>query len=280
MDEKLNSTLNKIIRLCGQNAEFDKELRKRLGVAPSVSVLPANDERIGKIEKYLGLDYSVDSQKSTADYSFVKMDDVRNQLVSDNREMMRFRYGTRYHEIDFDEFCRYALLQSEMLLNYYYDVTCQSDLNAIIDHIKRYNPQAEGIDKVPSLSSISFIIKLWAFKNEHGMGSNLSYMLSNVRDVRNDQSHRAITKAHFDIEAYQAKLKSYGIPLYANGFVNTRLMENNPNAKAKYDKEIYPSKQYKQYRFALWYKNKPFEEIIEAIAKFSKLVGEKIKQNQ
>ena len=52
MDEKLNSTLDKIIRLCGQNVEFDKELRKRLGVAPSASVLPISDERIDQIYEY------------------------------------------------------------------------------------------------------------------------------------------------------------------------------------------------------------------------------------
>ena len=28
MDEKLISTLDKILRLCNQNAEFDKELRR------------------------------------------------------------------------------------------------------------------------------------------------------------------------------------------------------------------------------------------------------------
>ena len=108
MDEKLISTLDKILRLCNQNAEFDKELRKRLGLASSANALSLDDERIRKIEKYLGLDYSVDSLKSTIDYSFIQMDDVRNQLISDYREMMRFRYGTRDHQIHFDEFCRAA----------------------------------------------------------------------------------------------------------------------------------------------------------------------------
>ena len=67
MDEKMTSTLDKILRFCNQNAEFDKELRKRLGMASSANALPLGDERIRKIEKYLGLDYSIDSLKSTID---------------------------------------------------------------------------------------------------------------------------------------------------------------------------------------------------------------------
>lgn len=39
MDEKLISTLGKILRLCNQNAEFDKELRKRLDMASSANAL-------------------------------------------------------------------------------------------------------------------------------------------------------------------------------------------------------------------------------------------------
>lgn len=65
MDEKLISTLGKILRLCNQNAEFDKELRKRLDMASSANALSLDVERIQKIEKYLGLDYSIDSLKST-----------------------------------------------------------------------------------------------------------------------------------------------------------------------------------------------------------------------
>ncbi len=163
MDEKLFSTLDKIQRLCSQNAEFDKELRKRLGMASSANVLSLDDKRIRKIEKYLGLDYSVDTLKSSIDYSFIEMDDVRNQLISDNREMMRFRYGTRYHEIDFDEFCRYALLQAEMLLNYYYDVVNHSDLGAIISHIKTYNTSAKNTRRCEDFKFHFFQCKIMGF---------------------------------------------------------------------------------------------------------------------
>lgn len=277
MDEKLFSTLDKIQRLCSQNAEFDKELRKRLGMASSANVLSLDDKRIRKIEKYLGLDYSVDTLKSSIDYSFIEMDDVRNQLISDNREMMRFRYGTRYHEIDFDEFCRYALLQAEMLLNYYYDVVNHSDLGAIISHIKTYNTSAKIPDDVKTLSSISFNVKLWAFKAEHKMEYSLSSMLDNIRMVRNELSHRSTIKVHFDIEAYQAELKSFGIPLFANGFVNTKMLETNHVLKNVFDTKIAKTEQYKEYKFMLWYIPKPFESIVNGIEGLSQLVYKALK---
>ena len=277
MDEKLFSTLDKIQRLCSQNAEFDKELRKRLGMASSANVLSLDDKRIRKIEKYLGLDYSVDTLKSSIDYSFIEMDDVRNQLISDNREMMQFRYGTRYHEIDFDEFCRYALLQAEMLLNYYYDVVNHSDLGAIISHIKTYNTSAKIPDDVKTLSSISFNVKLWAFKAEHKMEYSLSSMLDNIRMVRNELSHRSTIKVHFDIEAYQAELKSFGIPLFANGFVNTKMLETNHVLKNVFDTKIAKTEQYKEYKFMLWYIPKPFESIVNGIEGLSQLVYKALK---
>ena len=121
MDEKLQTVLNKVVLLCSQNPEFDSILRKRLGINATRTIpIAENNDKINRIEKYLGLDYSVDAQNSVIDYSYIKDEKVKNQLISDNREMMRFRYGTRYHEIDFDEFCRFAHLQAEMLLNYYY----------------------------------------------------------------------------------------------------------------------------------------------------------------
>ncbi len=159
MDDKLKSTIDKIEQLAKQNSEFDKELRKRLNIASYTHVIYGDEDRIKRIEKYLGLDYYVDSKDSNVDYSFIQIIDVRNQLISDNREMMRFRYGTRYHEIDFDEFCRYAHFQVEMLLNYYYDMICQYDLNSIKKHIEHYNP-GYNIENAKSLGAISFLIKL------------------------------------------------------------------------------------------------------------------------
>ncbi len=99
MDAKLTAVIDKVMQLARQNAEFDAELRKKLGSTASVQFV--SDNRIKNIERYLGLDYYLDDKEPIIDYSFVTLPDVRAQLISDNREMLRFRYGTRYHKIDF-----------------------------------------------------------------------------------------------------------------------------------------------------------------------------------
>lgn len=99
MDKKLDSTINKIKLLAEQNPEFKNAMQKLFGNAVSASVRSSSDERISKIEKYLGLDFYADSMSSVIDYSYIPEVDIRAQLISDNREMLRFRYGTRFHEI-------------------------------------------------------------------------------------------------------------------------------------------------------------------------------------
>lgn len=56
MDEKLKSTIDKIVQLSKQNPEFDAELRKRLEITSSAKSV-YDEERIVRIEKYLGLDF-------------------------------------------------------------------------------------------------------------------------------------------------------------------------------------------------------------------------------
>lgn len=58
MDEKLKSTIDKIVQLSKQNPEFDAELRKRLEITSSAKSV-YDEERIVRIEKYLGLDFYV-----------------------------------------------------------------------------------------------------------------------------------------------------------------------------------------------------------------------------
>lgn len=56
MDEKLKLTIGKIVQLSKQNPEFDAELRKRLDITSSAKSV-YDEERIVRIEKYLGLDF-------------------------------------------------------------------------------------------------------------------------------------------------------------------------------------------------------------------------------
>lgn len=195
MDEKLQTVLNKVVLLCSQNPEFDSILRKRLGINANRTIpIAENNDKINRIEKYLGLDYSVDAQNSVIDYSYIKDEKVKNQLISDNREMMRFRYGTRYHEIDFDEFCRFAHLQAEMLLNYYYVTTCNSDLDLIKKRIRENNENPKGLDEANTIFAISFRVKMWSFNNEYKTSQQFRAIFNNLVRVRNEVSHRSPNK--------------------------------------------------------------------------------------
>lgn len=270
MDERIKSTLDKIVRLANQDAEFDKELRKALGVKPSSKSLSTQDERITKIEKYLGLDYYIDDKDSIIDYSFVTDTDVRMQLVSDNREMLRFRYGTRYHQIDFSEYCRYAQLQSEMLINYFYDKKNNGSFNKIKDHIKRFNSYANIPDYVHSLGAIQYNVKLWSMMNEF----NIIHfdVWDKVRYVRNDLSHRAPEEGDLTIETYKKQLESYGFTLNVDGSVQWFSIKDNEDLKEKYESEIKKSKAYKQYLYKIWLSQKPFDTIILALKELSSIV--------
>lgn len=264
MDDKLKSTLQKIKALADQNPEFASEMRKMFGnTSPAVPV--SNGDSIKNIEKYLALDYYVDDKDSIIDYSYIGDMDVRMQLVSDNREMMRFRYGTRYHEIDFSEFCRYAQMQSEMLLNYFYFLK-DGELEKIKAHILKYNSWAK-LTSATSLASISYNSKIWAFRNEFGLKD--INIWDNVREVRNELSHRSPEKDQMEIEMYKKKLQSMNIPLKDDGEANWYIISQNAELQTFFTEGIQKTAEYKRYSYLVWYHGKPFESIIGALKNLS-----------
>ena len=220
------------------------------------------------------MDYYVDSQNSTIDYSFVKVPAVSAQLISDNREMMRFRYGTRYHEINFKEFCRYAHLQSEMLLNYYYDIVNQSDMKSILTHIRKYNSTAFGLEKATSLASISYSVKLWAFNKEH----KIDYILfENIRKVRNELSHRSIEEEQIEIRTYQNYLTGLGFKLNPSGEPRINWKKEGADNDL-YNSKIKNSEEYKRYIFIVWCHSMPYDSIIDGLKTLSNIVSSSIKR--
>ena len=267
MDEKLQITLDKIIRLSEQNPEFGTELRKKLGMTSSAKALLHSsdfDKRVEHIEKYLGLDYYVDGQPSLIDYSFVEETEIRAQLISDNREMMRYRYGTRFHIINFDEYCRYAHLQVEMLLNYYYDKT-NTTLDEIKAHIVKYNPSAE-ISSAKSLGAISYNSKLWAFSAEHNVEYSTRTILDYIREVRNRSSHRAPETEESTITEARNKLKIMSLPIHEEGgYVLTYKLKNTSTEYNLFNNMVKKSDWYKDYLFLIWLHNQKFADIHEAI---------------
>lgn len=273
MDEKLKVTIQKIRQLAAQNPEFESEMKKIFGSKEVCGVDNSqNEARIRSIEKYLGLDYYVDDMQSIIDYSFVKDDIVRAQLISDCREMMRFRYGTRYHEILFEEFCRYAQLQAEMLLNYFYDKNNDNDLEQIKNHIIKYNPTA-NLTEYKKLSAISFNIKLWSFTTEFKLSIYTTF--SNVREVRNGQSHRSIEE-DFDFKKYQKKLMDLNIPLVKSGYINFAELSKNIVLKNIFDDKFKKTEDYKKYIFLVWMNDKPYDTIIDSLNTLKNTIAQQI----
>lgn len=272
MDEKLKTTIDKIKQLAEQNPEFDQAMRKLFGQTASASFHSNCNERIAHIEKYLGLDYYTDSVPTTIDYSYIKEEDIRDQLISDNREMLRFRYGTRFHKIIFEEFCRYAQLQAEMLINYFY-YKKNSTIEEIIAHIKKHNTNAIISNKT-TFASISFAVKLWAFCNEFKLKKTKT-TFDYVRDLRNYQSHRNPKKQSFSFENYQYQLQEWGIVLNADGSFNYMKTKQNDSALEIYKLKVMNQPEFKLYEYEVWFTKQPYDEIITNL----KLISDTVKKN-
>ncbi len=210
--------------------------------------------------------------ESIIDYAFISENEVRDKLISDNREMMRYRYGTRSHKVDFEEYCRYAQLQAEMLLNYFYTAKDGSMPN-IISHIKQYNPKASISDNNTSLSSISFSVKLWAYDSEFKI--NIRETFDHVREVRNSQSHRTPQKEDFSTETYQKKLLDWKISLKSDGTFDWFQTKQNTLAYNIYESKVKNTKEFALYNYLIWYNNKPYDDIVEKI----KILAYSVKDN-
>ena len=173
-------------------------------------------DKIKQIEKYLALDYAIDEIAIGIDYSFVKDDILRIKLISDWREMLRYRCGVRQHKINFGEFCKFAHFQAEGMLNYYHyqrGMSNECDIEWFNTNIQAYNEKckAEAKDgKEPFklrlvnekyLSKIDYQTKLYVFLNYLEdiacltplERRRLSYKLNGIKNMRNDISHRDVS---------------------------------------------------------------------------------------
>ena len=281
MNEQNRKTILNHIDRIEQYAKTDpwlmEELRRRFGG------LSGNDEPILRVEKYLGLDYALDSAESIIDYSYVTDQYIRNQLESDFREMLRYRYGVRSHKIDFDEFCRYAHLQAEALVNYYYKISC-GDYSTAKKKIKQYNPGAKISDEYPQIESISYSVKIFAFFKEKcpppqntrmwfsEVGNSTHNTLDKIKDVRNNQSHRGthIEYTKF-INNYKRKAEESGLPWNkSNDNFDWNTINKNPEYKSIYE-DLFKEEN-EQYKFYLWYLKTNYDDVFKALKHLSQLV--------
>ncbi len=109
MNDKTRSTLDKIIRLTQQNAEFDAELRKRLNIASANSAI-INDERITQIYEYCI--EKIIKKQAIEFYQDFPLTSIKPTLVEDFCRMESFR-----RKDNFGDFCLSLYQQIECITN-------------------------------------------------------------------------------------------------------------------------------------------------------------------
>jgi hypothetical protein len=139
--------------------------------------------KLNSIEKYLSIDGI-----EIINYSEIENEVVKNQLIRDCIEMSKFRLGKINNVINFDEYCRYAHMQAEELLNYYYQSKFKNikEINDFIRTYGDYNPTSES----KNIYTIGYSFKLNAFVKATGLDYKLKYYIDFVSKVRNEISHR------------------------------------------------------------------------------------------
>ena len=201
MDDKLKSTLDKVIRLTQQNNEFGTELRKALQIKPSVhSVnIEANiTDDVQAIREAL----EIRANKSIA-YDFVRHQRLRDQLIIDNLRMENAALNLQQNEKErFYTFCVNAFYQVENIINYYFHETYPNitDLLTIIEYFTSTEVDKQGNSyqfkrngKEQNVASIDIVNKSSALCNMLFSGDrNYKLQLSNLRKVRNEGAHRCM----------------------------------------------------------------------------------------
>lgn len=222
-------------------------------------------ESVEKIEKYLAIDYRIDDIELQIDYSFVKDKILRMKLESDWREMLRYRCGVRKHEPDFLEFCRFANLQAEGIVNYYcYTVhPSEEQLKVACNSKSEY---ATYWDKLELMSNKSII------------SNSLRFFLYNyIYQVRNIQSHRGISNQSLELDKTQKRVRElivyYNLPttIGDDSIVDTHTVNiNKMRYKGNFDLFLNSLKEegidYYNYTLRKWCRTIPYLEVENNLA--------------
>lgn len=252
------------------------ELQRRFGNNSS-------NPDIQRIEKYLALDYTIDSISECIDYSFVADDVLRMKLESDWREMLRYRCNVRKHEPDFMEFCRYANLQAEGIINYY--CSCkyptEDELRAACNEKEPYTAyELKENDKISYLNKLRLLQHTEVIRN-----SDTDILYNKIYAVRNLQSHRVGTTLSDYLEQTRPLLteliKKLNLPTSKEDdtLINTWLI-SNPETKAAYKQFNQQLKVYKidynRYKALIWCKKTPYKEVEQTIEKLVSCIKNKL----
>ncbi len=132
------------------------------------------------------------------DYREILDEKVRTQLTVDCYEMARHRLGRVNHKPDFDEFCRYAHMQIEELINYFFFKNFIDHENVkifiesyctLMDKPKVNKKYIKANDTSTSITHIDYSIKSNALISYLGIRN--SFNINMINQVRNKVAHRS-----------------------------------------------------------------------------------------
>lgn len=223
------------------------------------------NKRVKHIEMCLGIDFKLDEILEPVKYDFIKDDFIRDSAYAYYREMLRYQFGTRNHKICFGEFCRFATIQIEFLLNYFF--TSEKHLELIREELekiannqyeKAYNSwkeKSEDYEVEPEPIKMNFENEVFAnkekyipeislgkkckifydtFLNKVKIGNNFISFVSNwTANMRNRKSHGSKTT----IEPYEENyLTDSEMVIFEEWRSNVKALVDQYNKK--HDKKI------------------------------------------
>jgi len=152
---------------------------------------------------YLSIKTDTDALK-LVDYRGITHDQTRRILVADGQQMWRYRLGTINNKIEFLEYCRFAQLQIELMINYYLWRKSKNNLDKALEYITKYNPTQQFVYKPGSISSIGFAIKWYTIRAAFNLSNRAEFVISKLNDVRNVLSHRKVGMDKTNKEYYNS----------------------------------------------------------------------------
>lgn len=200
MDEKLKTTIDKILKLCTQNPEFDKELRRRMQIENSPRN-NSNDDSVSNDVHFIREALGIKADNSIS-YDFILNKGnqrLRDQLLIDNLRMENAALNLKDKEQErFYVFCVNAFYQIENVVNFYLHVKYPkiTDLLKSIEKATsddgKYafivNPKKEYLN----VGDIEITFKLSAICNSLFPEDRIKMTFSQLRQVRNEGAHRCM----------------------------------------------------------------------------------------
>lgn len=201
MDEKLKSTIDKIVQLSKQNSEFDAELRKRLEITSSANVVSS---RMSICDDVHAIRETLEIRANNSiSYDFILAKGnqrLRDQLLIDNLRMENAALNLKEKELErFYSFCANAFYQIENVVNFYFYVMFP-DIDNLLSFIEnatnvdgKYSFKRNANKEYKSVSDIEITYKLNAicttlFPDD----KNIKITYSQLRQVRNEGAHHCM----------------------------------------------------------------------------------------